>query len=608
MHRAVLAALFTFAWLILAANAHGGELTASIDSEGRLVVSDGTTRLIFDGDPSSVTYRLLGLSLGEVSEVVTSGTFEPVPVDPPPIVEPPPAEGAALTVRSEPAGTGADLAGAILEGAVYVELAAVELPITQVRFSLNGVQTRIEENPPWDFLGGQPGAPNPWATTSVADGVHEIRAEYDTTSGTQALVAQFLVANSPTGPPVEPPPVVEPPISGGQARASVESDGIEWHFEGEPVVWQFVNGDWWVPAGTVVTSVSPGWDGARGGSMVNPAYINDKNGNKQGYDTALASFSTAARATFPLTMQPGTSLVSTWSWREGEPGCPPINPTRGTPRPLVRRAAVLTCTAIPPAPGELRPPYAGAEKWRLNASQLIDLGQLPEWPLPADAPSVSSVISNFDALWLDHRGQWHCQFYAPSESMPDYDRNQAAEVGDLLLLLCSDIPPADKREVALRLCQVGIDQLGVHKSVEQADWGNGAGGHGSGRRAPVIVTGHLLGWAEARQFFIGRSIKDSLETVQVARDEQGLYWRERTTNTRADPGKTAYRKCCTACAWIGHVMAIRALGLEVEWSFADSFPYQDDYEADGGLEGYERAWHGWHGSLWDDTDGGRHAP
>lgn len=410
----------------------------------------------------------------------------------------------------------------------------------------------------------------------------------------------------PPPPPAAPPPPPPPaPPADVQLRASIERHGIAWTFTEAEVCGQFASGDWWVVGPVVVSGISPGWDGGRGGSMVNPVYVSETSGN-QGYDTALTRFSAAVRAAPPITLSPGHSLVSTWSWRAGEPGAPAAA-TAGL-RPTVRRAAVLTCLASAPTSTCLRPPYAGAVKPLVDVGSMIDLGTLPRWARPAAAPSTASVVEDLHRLWLDHRGVWHQDYLHPSESMPHYSREMTAEIGDAILLLLCDIPLTEKEQLALVLCQLGLDQWGV-LGTPGARWGDGKGGIGSGRRAPVILAGYLLGLPHMRDFFLDHPDPIlSLETLQVARDAQGVYWRESKTGTRASPGNTAYRKCCTANVWYAGLIAMRALGLEAQWNHPDSFTYQEQYAVEPGLAGYERSWHAWHGALWSSTDGGEHAP
>ncbi len=94
--------------------------------------------------------------------------------------------------------------------------------VSQVRFYLDGVLRQVENTGPYDFAGSDPQVPAnaaPFDTTTVSDGIHEIRAEVDS-AGTQVLTASFLVSNG------APPPPPTPETGGNTSmRSAVQGSG-----------------------------------------------------------------------------------------------------------------------------------------------------------------------------------------------------------------------------------------------------------------------------------------------------------------------------------------------------------------------------------------------
>lgn len=480
-----------------------------------------------------------------------------------------------------------------------------------VTFYLNGALQRIESSPPYDFNGGTSTTPNSWVPMSYP---FTVMAEFKSTTATLAVVeATFdaeAAAPAPSPTPVPPPSTPTPPTPNpsppttGVLRSSVTKDGITWHFDGTYECGQFVNGDWWVVGPVGIFKIEPGWDGSRGGSMVNPAY-----GDNLGYDTKLAY--DATKRFESGTLQPGSSLVSTWSWRPGEAGCPPINATTGQPRPLLRRASVLTVLAEPAQGGVFRPAYGGTRKDVLDADGLDDffLANLPRWPLPATTRKVSDLLDKTRRPWISTHPQWKAVYFHPSENMPvpnGYHRDLAALYNDAALLLCCDIPLEDKRKLAINLAQIGIDDYAILKTG--ATWGDGGGGVGSGHKLPVLLAGYLLQDSDMLNYYLPtNNIMRSLEDAQTVRDAQGVYWRERVKNDRTNQGNTLYRVCCTANAWAGAVIVVRALGLQSKWNHDAWIDYVSWYiEVDQKDDTTrDRFWSAFARDLWLATNGGR---
>jgi hypothetical protein len=158
---------------------------------------------------------------------------------------------------------------------------------------------------------------------------------------------------------------------------SITQYGITWTFDKAYETGQFESGDPWVVGPVTITNVSPEPTGTRNGSCLDPQP------NKQGYDDRGGEFAPDDQVSFPATLTPDQSLVSSISKPEGAEiknvGC-------------LDAQAVLTVVAAPQPPGTLRPSYAGTYKRYFNTSEILwDL--LPKLPAPAQPKSPTAPSS-----------------------------------------------------------------------------------------------------------------------------------------------------------------------------------------------------------------------
>jgi hypothetical protein len=277
----------------------------------------------------------------------------------------------------------------------------------------------------------------------------------------------------------------------------VQQHGITWTFA-EPVrAGQFINGDWWVipaagQAQVRVAGVDPApaldaasaADSRRHGSMINP-----RPGGTQGYDGRANGYSAAVSASFPLDLPINSSLVSTRSRPERDAFNPPgTGLFRNTQsRGFLADAAVLTCLAEAPAADAFRPPYCGQDKPILRASAL-DLSRLPALASVPGTPRLADYEAAFGRVWLEHLTGWPGQSIRPNNHMPSYGRDIARHIGDGALLLClGDI--GDRTKLAHGMVQMGIDFHGI--AAAGGGW-PADGGHGHGRKLPIVLAGFLL--------------------------------------------------------------------------------------------------------------------
>jgi hypothetical protein len=378
-------------------------------------------------------------------------------------------------------------------------------------------------------------------------------------------------------------------------RSSVSQYGITWTFDKAYPVGQFVNGDYWVVGPVKINSISPKWDGQRNGSMINP-----RTGNAHGYHaqvygyTANLNVTASLTKTSPLTVNPDSSIVSTAGWLAGEPGAPPANGSiPGVPRPAVRSAAVLTVMSSVPPSGSFRPPFGYGGKLLYNISQ-IKWGVLPKLTPVANAPSFATIERTVQRLRIDHVGySVGTQYIAPSDNYHGYGKEFATEINDAILMMLLNYPDAQKEKTLIEVLQIGIDLHGVLKDSDgkfagNRWWGDYGGGHGSGRKWPILFTGIVLNDTEMKN--IGKtwgSIKfgEDCQTFYSAgalpdnpREAGQATWSDRHCSRGYVGGwASPYRLCCTANAWVGEVLGARLMNAKELWNHDALFDYQDFY-------------------------------
>ncbi|MFO1077003.1 MAG: hypothetical protein U1E73_04670 [Planctomycetota bacterium] len=413
----------------------------------------------------------------------------------------------------------------------------------------------------------------------------------------------------------------EPDPSGGSTRrptqVALERFGVTWTFANPVDAGRFANGDWWVKGPVDIVAIAPPCrtDGGRtlNGAMLDP----DPRSPRQGYDSAMFGDRAAsgydealnvARSVSPkqpLHLEGGHSLVSA------------ISLTVAGAMPQLETCAVLTVLAEAPPADAFRPPYSGTDKacrWR---TQNLDLTRLPDLEAVPGAPDIRDLATRFERTWLDHVPGWSGRFLHPTANMPDYGREMADLVGNAGLALQLRQPETQKRELALRLVQLGIDNHGVVAAGGRfvAD-----GGSGSGRKFPVLLAAALLqddllmrtahaegAFAEDVQTFIVRETQaDEINFGQGGYDvrDVGLpEWGQRHCDDPRDDRKpwTAdpYRRCCTANAWCGFVLATRIMGLREAWGHDALFAYVDRYMQVETKGSWTRAWTPFAEHMWD---------
>ena len=407
-------------------------------------------------------------------------------------------------------------------------------------------------------------------------------------------------------------------------KESVTQYGITWTFDKPARVGRFVNGDYYVVGPVTVAKIDPaprfGQDVAddeldareknmpvdqrcRNGSMLNaPAR------QQAAWDSGIANYyHPEFRATLPVAMKPGDSLASSISLKKGEKVTYPYHPgsVRGEgDNSPVKVVAVLTCVADPLPPDAFRPGYCGHDP-KIYLARDLKRELLPKMGRVPGMPDPVKFAENLQKPWA---ASGFFSFDVPQQSMPNYAQWYAQGTGDAALLACcADFKPEERERALLNVVQVGID---LWSMIRQGHPGWAChGGHGSGRKFPIVFAGAMLGdeamanvnksfpkaqfgedeqtaygdcWSGAKVVFAGHSGIDA--ATGIGRDfvRSGNPW---GPYEHLGPDKwnkeqhrsEAYRRANSSCCWIGQGLALRLMKLEKTWNHDAFFDYVDRY-------------------------------
>jgi len=439
-------------------------------------------------------------------------------------------------------------------------------------------------------------------------------------------------------------------------RASVSQYGITWTFAEPARVGQFLGGDWYVVGPVTVRAIEPrplyGSDiprrqldrmdkerpenqRVRNGFMLNPPAR-----MKVAYDSGVRNyFDPALIQKLPVRMKPGDALVSTISMLKGlvlhAPLRNKIERGKGDSSPI-RTAAVLTCLSEPQPSDAFRPAFCDRQQ-RIYLARSLRRELLPMVSSPPSRPPVEQYVRFAQRPWV---GTCFFGFEEPVENMPQYGLEYGRVAGIAALLLCTDLEPERREPLLVNYVQVGVDLAGMVRAGHPG-W-TGWGGHGSGRKLPIVFAGLLLGddqiarindsfpqvsfgedeqtaygdcWTGAKVVFAGHS---GIDTVTGAGRSRGRGWGpyEHIHPSRWKDGQNtseSYRRCCTSVGWVAQALALRLLDAESAWDHDAFFDYVDRwmYEDDGDFvktiqeatgRDHDKAW-ARQGQAWDEFVG-----
>ncbi len=494
-------------------------------------------------------------------------------------------------------------------------------------------------------IGTTPGGTEVQTWTSVGTATLASNTTLALSAGTTCFVAvcAFDAAGNQSVPAASNGVRVEPgspggggPPAPGTLASSVTQWGVTWQFAEPETVGQFANGDWWVVGPVDVVQISPPTQVVSGrtinGSMVNP---NTLAGGEHGYDSILfhpyendrykpyLNVALGVSASSPLVLTGSKSLVSCISYMGTS------LPPNGSFSQLSTAAVLTVLDAAPPADA-FRPPYTGNDKTIHHREQDLDYTALGNVAPASNTPDLAATADRFQRVWLDHMSGWTSRYLHPIDNMPDYGRDFTSVFGTGVLMLQVNFSNEQKRNLLVRLTQIGIDFWG---NVQNGGVWEGVGGQGSGRKFPILFAGAVLG--DAAMLGIGTShpsgyfgsgnvnnsshFGEDCQTFVVQQTSPGVYnwgngsytsaslglpeWGNNHTTWQTNDNSNwtgdPYRRCCTANAWVGQTLAARIMGLRTAWNHAAYFDYMDRYMQTESVGAWTRAWDSWQERMWD---------
>lgn len=327
--------------------------------------------------------------------------------------------------------------------------------------------------------------------------------------------------------------------------------------------------------------------------MVNLPGCRSPNINKSGFDDRIDSgrYDASLRAALPIQLQPGDALTSSISVQTVGTIKQVMLPDVATSSP-VRTVSVLTSVSQPLPPDAFRPSYCGRQSG-FYYSHNLRRDRLPSLAPVAGTPSLNEFAQYLRRPWID---TLYFGFDAPVEYMPDYGREVARVAGNAALLLTLNHAPSEREALLVYFVQRGIDLFGVI-SAGHPGW-HAHGGHGSGRKLPIVFAGTLLG--ESRMLAPAGNFGEDMHTTIAAGAPYGPGWTGDTAlftghmglggesvnpgwgpyehlqprNWAASTGED-YRRCCTSVAWVGQALAAKLIGAQGAWNHPALFAYVD---------------------------------
>jgi len=398
-----------------------------------------------------------------------------------------------------------------------------------------------------------------------------------------------------------------PLVSDLPVQSSVSVHGITWTLSHGAPVGKFVNGDFYVVGACTVSAITPAptVSPARSGTVLDIP----PEDQGTGFDDRSANYRPAFRKYPPVFLKPGDALVSTLSISDSARAviCPWLSTGNGT-ESICKTAGVLTCMAAPVATDAFRPAYCDRGQKLYYADSL-------RWGLLPNLARVNSMTSA-----MLHEWSWHFMsspwldacffgFDAPLDYMPHYSAETGRAVGIATLYLMCNFTRVEKDSLMKGLVQYGIDLWGIVRGCNASRGWQAHGGHGTGRKWPMIFSGIMLGDSAMAaptitypNLRIGEDMQTSRgfcwatnDTNYVYTGHQGL-WNGQPVNTSpgwgpyedtppsqwycCEPGYTAplgeaYRRCCTSHAWIAEALSARLMKVVNLWNHPDFFGYCD---------------------------------
>jgi len=386
----------------------------------------------------------------------------------------------------------------------------------------------------------------------------------------------------------------------------VAQHGVTWTFSERAKVGRFVTGDPYVVGPVTIVAIAPKPENERNGSVLNIPMAS----GKSGFDSRSPGgrYDPKLSVKPPIAMKPGDILLSSISVEKVRELPAPLRPADKAMSP-VRSVSALTCVAEAPPADAFRPSYADYKEPKTYLARNLRRNLLPSLPRAGIPFEIETGIKftldewakRFERPWLD---VCFFGFDAAIEYQPHYGREVGRAVGIASLLLCLDFTPEEKEKLLLGFVQYGIDLWGILRAGYPG-W-PAHGGHGTGRKWPIVFAGLLLGDEEMQ------TPKKRFPNVKFGEDMQTMYAKGWTgakavyaghvgaQGSKSDKGwgayehtppaewvsnlGEAYRRTCTSLAWVGQALAARILHAEKAWDHDAFFDYVDRWMTEDDTE------------------------
>jgi hypothetical protein len=402
-------------------------------------------------------------------------------------------------------------------------------------------------------------------------------------------------------------PAITPDLTDLALQNSISVHGITWTFAHEVRVGKFVNNDFYVVGACTVSTISPApaTSPARNGSVLNIP----PGDQGTGFDDRSANYRPGFRAYPPIYLKPGDALVSTISLSDSaRPALRAWLSSNDGTESICRTAAVLTCMSAPVATDAFRPSYCDRQQRLYYADSL-------RWNVLPNLKRVSSMTTGKLHEWSSHfmNSPWldvcFFGFDAPTDYMTHYSAETGRAVGIATLFLLCDFTRAEKDSLMKGLVQYGIDLWGIARGCSASRGWQAHGGHGSGRKWPMIFSGIMLGdtaMAVPTKTYPNLRIGEDMQTSRgycwatgdtnyVYTGHQGLWNGQPVSSSPgwgpyedtppsqwyccesgySTPLGESYRRCCTSHSWIAEALSARLMGAMELWNHPDFFGYCD---------------------------------
>ena len=276
--------------------------------------------------------------------------------------------------------------------------------------------------------------------------------------------------------------------------SKVEQAGVTWTFA-EPVpVGRFVNGDFYVVGPVTIAAIDPAPADGHNGSVKN---LSAKPANRSGFDSRTPGnrYEDKLRAELPVKLAPGDNLVSSISATDEHRKSRTerklmvfLNHTFEGHGSRVFSYSILTCLAEPVPADTFRPGYCDRQQRTYRARDL-QWWRLQSLKSVEGTPSIEAAAEVFRQPWIDIMMY---NFDSAVAYQPMYARESVRMEGVATLLLNLDYPKEKKKPLLVNFVQYGIDLWSIVRDGEHRGW-EANGGHGNGRKWPIVFAGMMLG-------------------------------------------------------------------------------------------------------------------